>query len=202
MANANHLDIWSIIWSKINMAFIPSTSELIDASNLLVQGGIQEGMKVADLGCGSTGHFVFPAAEMVGKNGTVYAIDIQKSVLDAIESRKKLEGIENVKSVRSDIERRGATKIDDGSLNLVLLINNLFLAKQKNELAEEVIRMMAPGAKLIIADWKMTRAPFGPAVNERTPVEEAKRVFTTAGLTLEKEFEAGQYHYGLVFRRA
>jgi len=184
------------------MSFIPSTSELIDATSLLAQGGISEGMRVADLGCGTTGHFVFPAAEMVGKNGMVFAVDIQKGVLAGVESRKKLEGIENVKTVWSDIERKGATQIDDKSLNIILLINNLFLAKQKNELAREIIRMMAPGAALIVADWKVTQAPFGPPVNERVPLEEAKRVFTASGLTLEKEFEAGKYHYGLVFRRA
>jgi ubiquinone/menaquinone biosynthesis C-methylase UbiE len=184
------------------MSFIPSTSELINAVSLLTQGNISEGMRVADLGCGTTGHFVFPAAEMVGKNGIVFAVDIQKGVLAGVESRKKLEGVENVKTIWSDIERKGATRIDNNSLNLIILVNNLFLAKQKNELASEIIRMMAPGAALIVADWKVTQAPFGPPVTDRVPLEEAKRVFTTNGLTLEKEFEAGKYHYGLVFRRA
>lgn len=183
------------------MSFIPSTSELLDATNLLVHGGISEGMRVADLGCGTTGHFVFPAAEMVGPNGLVLAVDIQKGVLAAIESRKKLEGIKNVTTVWSDIERKGATQIDDKSLNLILLVNNLFLAKNKNELANEIIRMMAPGAALVVADWKVTQAPFGPPVKDRIPADEAKRIFTASGLLLEKEFNAGKYHYGLVFRR-
>jgi len=183
------------------MAFIPSTSELIDARNLLSIAGIQEGMIVADLGCGTTGHFVFPAAEMVGKNGKVYAVDIQKGVLAGIESRKRLENIDNVESVWSDIELYGVTKVPANSLNLVLLVNNLFLAKQKNELAREIMRLMAPGGKLVVADWKLTQAPFGPAVKDRVPAEEAKKIFSNAGFILEKEFDAGQYHYGLLFRR-
>jgi ubiquinone/menaquinone biosynthesis C-methylase UbiE len=183
------------------MSFIPSTSELIDASKLLLQGGIKQDMNVADLGCGTTGHFVFPAAELVGKNGKVYAVDIQKGALAAVESRKRLEGIDNVETMWSDIERYNASKIPGASLDLVLLVNNLFLSKQKSELARETIRLMAPEGRLIVADWKQTQAPFGPAVQERVGPEEAKKVFTTAGLELEKEFEAGKYHYGLVFKK-
>jgi len=185
-----------------NMPFIPSTSELINANFVLSQGEIRQGMKVADLGCGTTGHFVFPAAELIGKEGKVYAVDIQKGVLAAIESRGRLEGVENVETVWSDIERPGATKIPEASLDLTLLINNLFVAKQRDNLAREVIRLMAPGGRLVVADWKMTQAPFGPPVQDRVPPEEAKKLFTAHGLGLEKEFEAGKYHYGLVFKKS
>lgn len=183
------------------MPFIPSTSELIDANNLLLQGDIRQGMAIADLGCGSTGHFVFPAAELVGKDGVVYAVDIHKGALEGIESRKKLESAENVKTVWADIERYQGVRIPDGSLDLILLVNNLFLSKQKSELAKEVLRLMKPGASLIVADWKPTRAPFGPPVQDRVTAEEAKKIFATAGLELVKEFEAGTYHYGLVFKK-
>jgi len=183
------------------MAFIPSTSELIDATKLLTEGQIMQGMKVADLGCGTTGHFVFPAAEMVGKEGLVYAVDIQKGALEAIESRKRLEGIDNVEGVWSDIERYKATRIADGTVDLVLLVNNLFLAHEKNDLAREIMRLMAPGGRLVIADWKVTQAPFGPPAKDRIPPDEAKKIFTNAGFTLVSEFEAGKYHYGLVFQK-
>jgi len=184
------------------MSLIPSTSELIDANNLLAQGAIRQGMKVADLGCGTTGHFIFPAAELVGSDGLVYAVDIQKSVLSGIESRKKMEGVENVKTVWADIERPGGVRITESSLDLVLLVNNLFMAKEKSMLAKEILRLMTPGARLIVADWKITKAPFGPAVQNRVSAEEAKKPFTSNGFELEKEFDAGKFHYGLVFKKA
>ena len=36
-------------------------THLIDPYALLLKGGITEGMHIADLGCGRTGHVVFPA---------------------------------------------------------------------------------------------------------------------------------------------
>ena len=44
---------------------------LIDVNFILEKARIAEGMKVADLGCGTLGHFVFPAAKIVGKRGRV-----------------------------------------------------------------------------------------------------------------------------------
>jgi ubiquinone/menaquinone biosynthesis C-methylase UbiE len=183
------------------MPFIPSTSELINADFILAQGGIRQGMKVADLGCGTTGHFVFPAAELVGKDGKVYAVDIQKGVLAAIESRQRLENLNNIEIVWSDIEMPGATKIPEASLDMVLLINNLFVAKEKDKLVKEIMRLMAPSGKVVVVDWKTTQAPFGPPVQDRVSAEEAKKIFTAHALVLDKEFEAGKYHYGLVFNK-
>jgi len=48
-------------------------SALLNAEALLKKIGLKEKMKVADFGSGAYGHFVFPAAQLVGKRGTVYA---------------------------------------------------------------------------------------------------------------------------------
>ena len=51
----------------------------------ILQFGLTDGMRVADLGCGN-GFYTRVAGEIVGYSGKVYAIDIQKEVI------KKLEG--------------------------------------------------------------------------------------------------------------
>lgn len=50
---------------------------------LLKDGGVEAGMTVADVGSGP-GMFTFPFAEAVGKDGKVYAVDINKSVLEYV----------------------------------------------------------------------------------------------------------------------
>ncbi len=114
-------------------------NQLLDAVKILEQGGIKDGYTVADLGCGTSGHFVFPAAHLVGPKGKVYAVDILKSVLQAIDSRTRLEGVDNVEAVWSDLERAGGLKITPGSVDLTLLLNILALVKDKETgmIAEE-----------------------------------------------------------------
>ncbi|KPJ86101.1 hypothetical protein AMJ57_00410 [Parcubacteria bacterium SG8_24] len=183
------------------MVYIPTGKELIDPFNILEQAGIREGMQVADFGCGTLGHYVFPAARMVGESGQVHAVDILKSVLGGIESRMKMEGAGNVRTVWGDLERDRGVGIDDGQLDIGLLINNLSLSKQKEQMLKECVRMVKGGGKFVIVDWKPTGAPFGPEASTRVSAEEAKSLAAGAGLKLEKEFKAGQFHYGLVFVR-
>lgn len=181
------------------MAYIPTGKELINPFNVLEQAGIRAGMKVADFGCGTLGHYVFPASRLVGPEGKVYAIDILKSVLSGIESRVKLEGATNIELVWGDLERDNGIRLPDGSLDIGLLINNLFLSKQQEQMMKECVRMVRRGGKFVLIDWKPTAVSFGPEVGSRVSVDEGKRLGEGAGLRLEKQFEPGDHHWGLVY---
>ena len=140
---------------------------------MLGEVGVAEGMTVADLGCGSHGFFVFQASKMIGDKGVVFAVDIQKSVLEAIDSKIRLDNVSNVKTVRANLEIVGTarTAIPDSSLD----------------------------RDFLIVEWKKTAAPLGPSVDRRVLQEVARQCAEAAGLILEKNFDAGLYHYGMVF---
>lgn len=180
------------------MVYISTGNELIDPFKVLEAAGIKSAMKVADFGCGTLGHYVFPAAHLVGPDGRVFAVDILKSVLNGIESRAKMEGVSNVESVWGDIERDNGVKIPDNSVDIGMLINNLFMSKQKDAMVKECVRMVKPGGKFVVIDWKPAGVNFGPDPATRVTPEEAKALAAAAGLRMEKEIEPGQYHYGFV----
>lgn len=181
--------------------YIPSGKELIDPFKCLEAGGIREGMKVADFGCGTLGHYIFAAAQAVGPTGKVYAVDILKSVLSGIEGRIRMEGVTNVETVWGDIERMNGIKLPDGLLDMALVINNLFLSKQKDMLIKEPMRMLKSGGSMVIADWKPSGVGFGPDPAVRVGMDEGKKLAADAGLTFEKEFVPGPYHWGFVCRK-
>jgi ubiquinone/menaquinone biosynthesis C-methylase UbiE len=178
-----------------------SGTELINPFKLLERVGVREGDRVADLGCGALGHFVFPAAQLVGGTGTVYAVDIQKSVLEQIEKAAKNQQFWNIRPVWSDIEVFRATHIDEATLDLTLLVNNLFLAQNRESLVREMARLTRPGGRIVIVEWKPTQSPIGPPADQRMSKEEAKRVLKSPLLEFHDEFEAGEYHYGLIYFR-
>ena len=174
---------------------------LLDVNFVLSKARIGENMKVADLGCGSSGHFVFPASKIVGKKGKVYAVDILKTVLSEINKRIKQENIGNIETVWSNLEIFKATKIESGSLDAVFLINTLYQSHKRVEIMREAIRMLKKGAKLLVIDWKNTASPFGPPVEERVKIDLLKIGGKKLGLEIEDEFDAGQYHYGILFTK-
>ncbi len=180
------------------MVYIPTGKELIDPFKVLEAAGIKSAMKIADFGCGTLGHYVFPAAHLVGPDGKVFAVDILKSVLNGIQSRVKLEGVANVETVWGDIEKLNGVKLPDNSLDIGLLINNLFMSKQKDAMMKECVRMVKPGGTFLVIDWKPAGVSFGPDPATRVRPEEAKSLAEAAGLKIRNDIEPGQYHYGFV----
>lgn len=180
---------------------VRSGTELINPFKLLERVGIRAGQKVADLGCGSLGHFVFPASQLVGADGVVYAVDIQRSVLEQVERAAREDHIFNLKCIWSDIDVLGATRIEEASLDLTLLINNLYLSQNRPQMLKEMCRLTAPEKRIVVVEWKTIATPIGPPVTQRIDKEEAKRIFNSPLVKLEDELEAGPCHYGLIYRK-
>jgi ubiquinone/menaquinone biosynthesis C-methylase UbiE len=178
-----------------------SGTELINPFKLLERVGIREGYHVADLGCGALGHFVFPAAQLVGGMGMVYAVDIQRSVLEQIQKTAKDLQHWNVYPVWSDIDVYRATRIDEASLDLTLLINNLYLSQNREQLVREMARLTKPGGRIVIVEWKATSMPLGPRADQRIAQPDAQKILQTPLMDFVEEFPAGEYHYGLIYTR-
>lgn len=183
------------------MAHITGGNELLNPSFLFEKVGLETGMKVADFGCGAAGHFVLPAAEKIGKGGIAYAVDIQKVVLEGIESKAQMSGIRNIKTIWTNLEIYKATKINDNELDIGFLINTLFQTKKHLEMVRESTRMIKPGGKLLVVDWKHIPVAFGPALEDRINKDNVKAIAVKLNLTLSEDFDAGHYHYGLIFRK-
>ena len=63
----------------------------------------------------------------------------------------------------------------------------------------EAVRMLKPGGTLLVIDWKQGRFPLGPLAENKITSEEVDNIALGAGLKKVKEFEAGKFHYGMVF---
>ncbi|MBI4434634.1 methyltransferase domain-containing protein [Candidatus Uhrbacteria bacterium] len=176
-------------------------TELINPYTIFERVGLRAGMATADLGCGVTGHYIVPAARIVGAEGKAYAVDIQKSALAATESRAKLDGVSNVTSVWADIERLGATRIPAVSLDVAMIVNTLFLARDRNQMMAEAARLTKPGGTVLVVEWKTDATAVGPPAAQRIGKDIVRAAATSAKLQERTEFEAGPYHYGLVFTK-
>lgn len=175
--------------------------KLLDVEKILHKAGVGEKMRIADLGCGSAGHFVFPAASIVGKEGEVYAVDILKNALENIKRKVYLENIHNVIPVWSNLEIFKGTKLEAGSLDVALLVNTLYQFKHRTAVLREAVRMLKKRGVLVIVEWRKISLPFGPRVEDRVDPKYTIQVAQKLGLDFEEEFFVGKYHYGLIFNK-
>ncbi|MFA6042921.1 MAG: methyltransferase domain-containing protein [Patescibacteria group bacterium] len=182
---------------------IPSGTKLFDTEHILHRVGLGPGQVVADLGCGGSGYFVLQAAKMVGSKGTVFGIDVLKSALSNLVSRSKLAGLPNIIPVWSNLEVfRGARLVRDEIVDLGLLINLLFQSKKPVEILKETYRMLKPGGRLLVIDWKVSGMRMGPHnVDGLAHASSIRKSADQVGFTFVEEFVPGPYHFGLVFTK-
>lgn len=181
------------------VASVGGKSELLDAGQLLKDVlEVKSGDVVADLGAGG-GLFLMQAARMVGDLGQVYAVDVVKGVLSDIESKARLSGLHNIKTVWSNLEMVGAAKIKDESLDSAVLVNVLHQSKKHYEILAEASRLLKNGGKLLVIDWANNNLTFGPPKDQLVESSEIVNQCQQLDLNLIKLFKAGPYHFGLLF---
>lgn len=158
------------------------------------------GARAADFGAGA-GFFTIPLARVVGSEGRVFAIDIQKHNLDVIKAKARLEHLLNLEYVWGDLETAGGSKIKDGCVDFVIISNILFQAEKRQEVFREAFRVLAKGGGCAVIEWDESTFSFGPPMDMRVPKRAAQASAAAVGFEQEKEFEAGTHHYGLLFRK-
>ncbi len=166
---------------------------------LISHFGIEQGMQVADFGSGA-GDFAILLAKIVGKEGRVSAIDIKEGAVQSVQSRAKFFGLNNITVTRSDLETQNGSKLPDASQDRVVCTNILFQSKKKEEIAREALRVLRPQGHCIVVEWKNNVA-LGPHATVRMSREEIVDLMEKQGFKLTDEFQAGGFHFGLIFTR-
>ena len=161
---------------------------------------LREGDKVADFGAGS-GYFVEVLAGLVGESGKVYACEIQRELVEKIGNLARGKGLGNVDPIWCDLEQPGGTKLDAELMDAAILVNTLFQIEDKSTALSEMVRTLRSGGKFFLIDWSESFGGLGPQPGHVVSESDATALCESAGLVLERSFDAGDHHYGLAFRK-
>ena len=176
------------------------SNQIFDLKSIVRQFGLEEGMRVADLGPGS-GYFTIEIAKAVGEGGVVTAVDILDTALETIRARAISEGVRNIILVRANLEIVGSTSLADDSQDFVLIKNVLFQNDGKLEIIKEAKRILRPAGRLTIIDWEKGTGGFGPPDEYRTPKESILTLANQEKFIYEKDISIDVYHFGMIFRK-
>lgn len=172
----------------------------LNPEDIIYQANIQEGMKVADFGCGA-GYRVIPLAKAVGNSGRVYAFDIQKNMLEVVRGKARSEHLLNIETIWADLEATHGSQLASNLMDHVVIANILFQTNDKQGVAQEAFRILKQKGTASVIEWDINTPIASPPRNQRVDKQAAKDLFTAAGFSWEKEFYGGEHHYGLIFRK-
>lgn len=174
--------------------------DFLDVGKIVAALGINEGMKIADFGCGS-GYFTVLLGKYAGKNGTVYALDVQEPQLEAVKVRAKAQGLGNIEAIRSNLEVLGGSSLPNDSQDMVVMANVLFQSGKKADIIREGRRVLKIGGLMVVVEWRKGAGGFGLPDNYRLDEQTTRSILEDEGLKFERNIDAGQYHFGLAYRK-
>ncbi len=150
--------------------------------------GMRKGSRVLEVGVG-TGYFLlhfarmYPEVEFVGT-------DVQREMLEVAKERAK--GLRNVRLLENG---ENHLPLGDASVDTVLLAHTFHELDHPDTMLKEIVRVLKPGGRLVVVDWKPVPTPFGPPLEERIPVEVVLRTLTEVGFGGVREYDLYTYHY-------
>ena len=118
--------------------------------NILKEVGIKPGFHVLDYGCGP-GSYLAPLAELVGKEGKIYALDVHPLAIQMVQKIASKKQLENVETILSDCK----TGLPDNSVDVVLLYDVLHDLSNPDKVLEELHRVLKLNGILSIRDHHM-----------------------------------------------
>jgi ubiquinone/menaquinone biosynthesis C-methylase UbiE len=159
---------------------------------ILSEVGVNPGQVVADIGCG-TGFFTLPLARSVGETGKVYALDTSPMMI--MELRKRTKHVKQVKPIHSQENR---FPIKDGSLDFALLVNMIHELENWRRFLKEVHRVLKPGGRICVIDWKKKKMDMGPPLEIRLTRKRIGEMLWQSGYDQIKSLSPLPFHNGLI----
>lgn len=162
---------------------------------VLREAGLRAGQIFADIGAGP-GFFTIPAAHIIGPSGIAFAVDTQAEMLiDLRDRRNPPDNIVLMKSEEYEIP------IADYEADFALLSYVLHESADKVRLLKEIMRIMKPGATLLVLDWVKKAEEHGPPLEERISDKEARAFVEEAGFDVVQLSPLNPSHYRIIARR-
>jgi arsenite methyltransferase len=161
---------------------------------------LRDGDTVGDFGAGG-GYFLTPLSQAVGRGGTVYALEIQKPLVEALGEQARRDNLSNVRVLWADLEEPNGTTLEANTLDAAIVVNTYFQFEDKEGALKEVLRSLRSGGKFFLIDWTESFGNLGPEPNAVVPEGVAQSAAESVGFVFERHFPAGDHHYGLAFRK-
>ena len=127
----------------------PARMQNLKVDETIARLGLKPGMIVADIGAGS-GIFEGPLAKAVGPGGTVYAVDVDQGLLDAINKKAAEARVTNVKTV---LGRFTDPALPASDVDVAFINDVLHHIEDRSAYLKNLARYIKPAGRIALIDF-------------------------------------------------
>lgn len=177
--------------NKKNKLDNPKRREMLPVNKVLYEIGLKPEDKFADIGCG-IGYFSIPAAEIIGSEGRVYALDVEIGMIDELYKKMEEDNLDNIQTVLTD---EYDFKLDDNTVSVAFMCTVLHEIEDRIKFLHEAKRILRSGGKLAVVEWVKKESDWGPPVSHRIDGNEVKMELEECGFKEISYVELNAYFY-------
>ncbi len=149
---------------------------------------------VADIGAGS-GYFTFRMSAAVPQ-GRVYAVDIQKEMLDMIKARQG-----NAANITTVLGGIGDPRLPVGGVDLILLVDAYHEFSRPREMGLAMMRALKPGGRIALVEYRGEDQKVPIKDIHRMTQAQAKKEMAVLGLVWQRTDDSLPWQHVMFFAK-
>jgi ubiquinone/menaquinone biosynthesis C-methylase UbiE len=177
-----------------------SSFGLIDTAKFFQALDLKKGATFLDVACGR-GNYSLAAAEIIGKDGRVYAVDLWEEGIWTLKKEASSRGIRNVVAAVSDASQKIPVENDAVDVCLLATVLHDFVGdKVERQVMKEIVRIIKPDGVLAVVEFYKKQGPPGPPKPVRLSPPEVDKIVSAYGFQQKSLTEIGPDNYLQVFK--
>ncbi len=154
-------------------------------SLMIANLGIKPGMTLCDMGCGN-GYHTLRMAQLTGKTGQVFGVDVQSEMLGFLRTRMEEQGIENVVPILGSFH---SPRLPVNSIDLILLVDVYHEFSHPEQMLAGMRRALKPGGLIVMVEYRAEDKTVPIKRLHKMSKAQVDKELTSNGFKLVKEFD-------------
>ena len=160
--------------------------------------GIATDSTIADVGAGN-GYITWRLAQRAGPKGKVYAVDIQREMLDMLRKNMRDRKIVNVEPILGAFDD---PKLPAGAIDLIILVDVYHEFSEPQKMVRKMRESLKPDGRLVLLEYRGEDPAVPIRPEHKMTVQQVKAELEPEGLRLDKLMDDLPRQHILIFRKA
>ncbi|HYG75072.1 MAG TPA: methyltransferase domain-containing protein [Planctomycetota bacterium] len=168
-----------------------------ECSKLIKALNVKPGQLICDLGSGN-GFYTLKLAPLVGKEGKLLAVEIQKEMLDMLQKRAAVAEITNVECILGTL---WDPKLPEGKLDMVLMVDVYHELSHPEHILAAVRKSLKPDGRMVLVEFRMEDPKVPIKLLHKMSKAQIMKEIPPNGFKLVEEYDELPWQHVMFFQR-